>query len=517
MAVAARVFRRSLLLPVGLLLIGCASLRAAEHDTTASALNSITGPELQHHVDVLADDSLEGREAGSRGGHAAGDYLVQFLKSNHIQPAGDNGTYFQEFGNGYRNILCRIEGRDPALKHQFILIGAHYDHVGYGTRRNSFGPIGQIHNGADDNASGTSGVLEVVQAFTFLPHAPRRSVLFALWDGEEKGLLGSRHWTSHLTVALDDVKFAFNVDMIGRMHADHLEVFGARTAPGLRQLVSRQNVGLGLDLNFNSEIKANADHYSFFERRIPYLMFHTGLHPDYHRPTDDADKINSIGLEHVARLMFRVAWQLAEEDASVPAFRTASRYEAGGRPDARPRVLPPAPPRLGIQWNPAKDGAGVLVTGVTGGSPADRAGLQVGDRITRFAGRAIREPRQFPLIVLAAPASILATVRHDGDDKPRKLTVQLDGAPLRVGISWQTDDGEPHTVVLTRVVTGSPADRAGLKPGDRIYEVNGQPIADEPTLRARLLDADTDLRLLRERAGRLKEVHLELLEKNDAS
>lgn len=515
-ATTSRVTRRLLALALLVALSSYAPLRAAEHDAMASALSSITGPELQHHVDVLADDAMEGREAGSKGGHAAGDYLAQFLHENHIQPAGDNGTYFQEFGNGYRNILCRIDGRDPDLSQQVILIGAHYDHVGFGTRRNSFGPTGAIHNGADDNASGTSGVLEVLQAFTFLPHAPRRSVVFALWDGEEKGLLGSRHWTNYPTVSLDSVKFAFNVDMIGRMRAAHLEVFGARTAPGLRQLVSRQNVGMGLELTFNAEVKANADHYSFFERDIPFLMFHTGLHSDYHRPSDDPDKINADGIEHVARLMFRIAWQLAEQQPPTPTFRTASRYEAHGRPDERFHVLPPLPPRIGIQWKPAESGNGVIVTGITGGSAAEQAGLQVRDRITQFAGHTITDGQEFPAVVLAAPSSTQIAIQRADARQPLVLPIQLAGQPLRVGISWQTDDGEPNTFVLTRVVADSPAARSGLAPGDRLYEVDGQTFSNDQTLRTHLLNATGNIKVLRERNGRLRETLVELVQRDSA-
>jgi Zn-dependent M28 family amino/carboxypeptidase len=131
-----------------------------------------------------------------------------------LQPAGHDGAYFQLFGPGYRNILGIIPGSDPALSNQFVLISAHYDHVGYGTRRNSNGPIGYIHNGADDNASGTAAVLELVEAFQRLAIPPRRSVLFVLWDGEEKGLLGSLHWLSYPTVALENVRLMINLDMV---------------------------------------------------------------------------------------------------------------------------------------------------------------------------------------------------------------------------------------------------------------------------------------------------------------
>jgi hypothetical protein len=206
---------------------------------------------------------------------AQGGYLLQLLEENHIQPAGEDGGYFQTFGSGYRNILGVIRGRDPKLQQEFIVIGAHYDHVGYGTQRNSFGPTGSIHNGADDNASGTAGVLEVLQAFTMLPEAPRRSIMFAFWDGEEKGLLGSKHWTSFPTVPLKQVVMAFNADMIGRLKNNRLEVYGARSAAGLRKLVSRNNTDFGLQLDFMWHVNADSDHYSSSSRTFRSLMLHT--------------------------------------------------------------------------------------------------------------------------------------------------------------------------------------------------------------------------------------------------
>jgi acetylornithine deacetylase/succinyl-diaminopimelate desuccinylase-like protein len=168
-----------------LLALATPMLAASELQAVREACNTITSSELQRHVDVLADDSFEGREAGSRGGQAAGGYLVQYFEQNGLAGAGVDGSYFQPFGNGCRNILGMIRGSDPELQDEVIIIGAHYDHVGYGTRRNSFGPLGYIHNGADDNASGTAALLEVMQAFSKLPEPPRRTVVFAAWDGEE--------------------------------------------------------------------------------------------------------------------------------------------------------------------------------------------------------------------------------------------------------------------------------------------------------------------------------------------
>ena len=172
-----------------LITVVCASAATAnEFAAMASALESIQVEDLTGHTDTLADDAFEGREAGTRAGKATSNYLMKQLEKYGLAPAGDRGSYFQQFG-GYRNVLAVLPGSDEKLKHEYIVLGAHYDHVGYGMKKNSYGP-GYIHNGADDNASGTAALLEVAQALTLLPEAPRRSILIAFWDAEEQGLLG---------------------------------------------------------------------------------------------------------------------------------------------------------------------------------------------------------------------------------------------------------------------------------------------------------------------------------------
>src|SRR3954470_8499779 len=150
-------------LPAGLLAwLAAPVAQAVDRNALALAAASITKEELKGYVDVLADDTFEGRETGSRGGRAAANYVFKALERNGASPAGEGGTYFQAFNAASRNVLGIVEGSDPQLKQQVIVIGAHYDHVGYGRSNNSFGPLGYIHNGADDNASGVAGMLEVL-------------------------------------------------------------------------------------------------------------------------------------------------------------------------------------------------------------------------------------------------------------------------------------------------------------------------------------------------------------------
>ena len=276
-------------------------------------------------VDWLADEQREGREAGTQGGRAAGEYLAQEYARCHLRGGGTEG-YFQPFPPNYRNVMAIVAGSDPKLRDQVILVGAHYDHIGYGGGGLSLAGYGAIHPGADDNASGTAAVVGLAKAWTMLNGSPKRSVLFANWDGEEKGLLGSRYWVAQPTVPLAHLAAALNLDMVGRLRDNHLIVYGSRSGYGWRRLLSLQNGDAGLNLDFTWTLEARADHYSFFAADIPVLMFHTGMHDDYHRPSDVAARINSRGIEQVTRLLFALVYDLANRPA-VPEFRAAAAYE----------------------------------------------------------------------------------------------------------------------------------------------------------------------------------------------
>ncbi|HTN76717.1 MAG TPA: M20/M25/M40 family metallo-hydrolase, partial [Pirellulaceae bacterium] len=399
---------------------------------------------------------------------------------------------------------------DPELKSQYIVIGAHYDHVGYGSRTNSFGPTGYIHNGADDNASGVAGLLEIIQAFTSLPEHPRRSVLFALWDGEEKGLLGSKHWLRQPTLPVKNVVLYINLDMIGRLRNQRVEVYGTRTASGLRSLVSRQNVESKLMLDFTWEMKENSDHYCFFERSVPTLMFHTGLHDNYHRPSDDTHLINNDGIAAVARLTFQTAFDVADSPA-VFKFRNESRREDPPARRAFEQTLPAPGPRFGLEWTYAKPGErGVIVAKVTPGLPAQQAGLKPGDRLLKFQGDEVTTDAALRKAVLAAKAPAEVEVERAGETAPLTLSVPLAGSPTRVGIAWKDDPAEPGSALLTQVVYGSAAHQAGLHVRDRIYEVAGQKFANSDEFLKLVTTMPSPLELLVERAGVIQRFNLEL-------
>lgn len=492
------------------------SLHAADAAFLASAVKSIKADDLRKHVSLLASDALEGREAGERGGKAAGTFLVQQLKKFGLQPAGDENSFFQFFDNDYRNVLGILPGSDPQLKNEYIIVCAHYDHVGYGKRTNSYGPLGYIHNGADDNASGTSGLLEMIQALSTIPQRPKRSLLFVFWDAEEKGLLGSEHWLRDPTVSLSKIRMVFNIDMIGRLRNRTVQIFGARTGSGLRRLFAEQNADDDLFLEFNPTLKRDSDHYPFILSHIPAVMLHTGKHEDYHRPSDDVDRLNLKGIEQLTRLMFRAVYTAADAP-EVTTFRAEVHSENQTNvlgKASRPRARSTSPIRLGVTWDVEQEKKGVIrIDDVEPNSPAEKAGFKLGDRVLKFGNYEINGKHDFGTVVLASANDANVVVERNGQEQSEPLKVQLQGQPQRVGITWKEDTAEPGTVVLTKIVTNSPADLARLKPGDRIYYVNGHSFQSSEAFLKLVLAADESLKFSVERRGQIQSVELKLLPK----
>jgi hypothetical protein len=487
---------------------------AADAAALAAALESIRSDDLRKHANVLASDTFEGREAGTQGGKAAGVYLVKLLQKLGIQGAGIDAGYYQSFGHSigadFRNILAVIPGSDPKLKHEYILIGAHYDHVGYGTVRNSHGPIGYIHNGADDNASGTAGLLEIVEAFTLLG-TPKRSLLIVFWDAEEKGLLGSEHWLTEPTIKLEQVRLVLNLDMIGRLRGDTLAIFGTRTAPGLRRLVSEQNFEKDLRLDFDWDIIRDSDHHPFFMQRVPFLAPYTRKHEDYHRPSDDVDKLNLAGMQQATRLMFRVTVEAADRP-ELPPFRPAAANENQTTQQQYLAPLPPsapAPPRLGVSWDKTLAERRIIqLTAIAPNSPASKAGLKVGDRVVEFGGVPMESVNDFRLLAQRLRNPVSVVIQRGNEDAAVRLEVDLEGEPVSLGIAWRPDDAEPDCVVVARVIPGTPAESAGLQLGDRIYAVSDRSFRSSEEFRRLISETSESLELLVERLGRMSRVRI---------
>jgi hypothetical protein len=495
----------AVLLLGGLLSAWCRALSAG---TYTSAVATITRQELRRHCDFLASDALEGRETGTRGGQAAGAYIVAQLRKLKIRPAGLDGDYFQPFPPNSRNILCQMPGSDASLAKEYLIVCAHYDHVGYGSARNSRGPIGYIHNGADDNASGTAALLELVQAFASLDAAPRRSLLFIFWDAEEQGLLGSEYWCQYPTVPLDGLKLVINMDMVGRLRDNRAEVLGARTAVGLRGLIAVNNAEPPIHMTFTWDNRRDSDHYPFFARQIPYLMVFTGKHAEYHTPYDDVDKLNIDGMERVTRVMFRAAYAAAEAPR-LPSFRQTALQESNAVRDSTEIPSESPPPRLGVTWNEQLARRQTIeITQVDPGSAAEAGGIREGDRLLKVNGEVVHDPADVREAVCAAPSETMVVVVHRGENSPQTLRLHLPGQAHPIGVFCRTDDAEPRCVIVSRVLAGSSADRAGLRINDRIRKVGERPVASAEEFSALLSDRAAPQSLEIDREGEIRIVRV---------
>ena len=475
-----------------------------------TGISRIDGDDLKRHVTTLASDSFEGREAGARGGKAAVAYLRSALKVIREKNGLPQETT-QEFGRDYQNLLVFLPGSDETLKREIVIAGAHYDHVGYGKASNSHGPIGQIHNGADDNASGTAALLELIEAFSSLPQRPSRSLLFAFWDAEEAGLLGSKHWVAHPTLPLPDVRFVLNLDMLGRLRDGRTITVGWRSAAGLRQLLASHNSRNELDLAFQPRVIADSDHHPFYAAGIPVIHLDTDKHDDYHRPSDDPDRLNWDGLRQLTEFSYRVLAD-ASTRPELPRFRREALTEPPPNwMSTRSSVSPPL--RLGVNWDQDLLRKKIIaISQVNSNSPAAKAGLQSGDRILRFGpwNNGTLEDLKTTIQVVRNPVSL--QIERPGKEAPIEVDVHLQGNPIRLGAGWIEDSALPNCVIITHVVAESPADRAGIAAGDILYEMGGRPLASSEELKQRVLSEPSPFQFRIERQGRIRDVTVDLLE-----
>ncbi len=478
--------------------------------TLAERLSQIKAADLERHCRFLASDALEGRGAGSRGGQAAAAYLVSELKQLQLSPPPGQKEFRQPFGNQWANVVAAIPGRHPTLKNEWIIIGSHYDHVGYGTAENSNGPVGKIHNGADDNASGVSVLLELAALFGQEPWLHDRSLLIAFWDAEEVGLYGSKKWVEQPSVALPSVKFALNLDMVGRLRDDHVAVMGWRSAPGLRRWIVDANMDTSLKFQFEPVVTADSDHHSFYSARRPVLHFDTRKHEDYHRPSDDVEKLNLAGLERISRLTARLVLHVANAP-TLPEFRAeAFKEPATARIDQRARIAPPV--RLGVRWNPQRPGDEpfLAVADVVPNTAAARAGIRKGDRLLKFDRWQSGSLDELRAVIAVAPNEVEIEWQSAGEPKPQSARIQLTGEGIRCGISYRQDPVCPGCGVVTSVMSHSPADRAGLQPGDVLMSVGGRELPAFDDFTSVLPTKAGSTEFVIDREGQLQRINVEL-------
>ena len=407
--------------------------RGGSKQNAAALSTEITPNDIQTHINFLAQDSLRGRETGTPGEAIAARYIADYFRQFGLQPLGDDSTYYQQFtvnmalmNNPHRadtvtfpdeeriakNVVGLIEG--TAQPETYIIVGAHYDHLGMG----NFGSLytrgdKQIHNGADDNASGTSGVLELAQYFS--KHHPQKSIVFIAFSGEEMGLLGSQHFVENPPVNLEQVQAMINMDMIGRLKNNKLMIFGTGTSDGWDQLITGANSD-SLTIKTVPDGTGASDHTSFYNKQIPVLHYFTDTHADYHRPSDDAEYINGEGedrvLEHLRRLIASIdtlaAGQLAYTEAPVTQQRDVTMKG----------------PTMGVTPDYGFEGKGMRITGVRANGPAGNAGLQGGDIIIRLKDKNLADIYAYMdvLNTLEEGQSTTVTVLRNGSEQTFDIT-----------------------------------------------------------------------------------------------
>lgn len=348
---------------------------------------------LKAHISYLASDKLEGRLTGSKGEKLAAKYLSDELKSYGLKPY-DGKSFVQKFNytvrlnphdstsvkkNNGSNVVAFLDNNASKT----IVIGAHYDHLGrnehhHSTKANS---EGEIHNGADDNASGTAALLELARIYSQNKTKENVNYIFAFFSGEEDGLIGSKHLAATLKDKHPNVVAMINMDMVGRLNANKaLTVGGIGTCPDFSAIVQKNKPG-GFNVAEDSSGVGPSDHTSFYLKDIPVLFFFTGTHSDYHKPSDDEDKINYYGVRAITAYVFRVANELSSKDKLE--FRK-TKVDSGKRA-ASYKVT------LGVMPDYADYGDGLHIDGVTEGRTADKAGVLAGDILTKIGDCSIKD------------------------------------------------------------------------------------------------------------------------------
>lgn len=315
--------------------LSCTSQKSTVADVNPTEyMNSITAEDLKTHLYIVASDEMQGRETGSAGQKKAGEYLISQYKTNTVSfPKGATDFYQKvpaSFLNAIRNqnlkdsenIWAYIEGSEKP--NEVIVISAHYDHIGIEN--------GEVYNGADDDGSGTVALLEIAQAFSKAKKegfGPKRSILFLHVTGEEHGLLGSSFYTENPLFPLANTITNINIDMIGRhdeFHNDssnYVYIIGSDFLSTdlftICENVNKNYVNLFLDYKFNAKTDPNrfyyrSDHYNFAKNGIPSVFLFTGVHADYHKATDEVDKIEFDALAKRTQLAFTIAWELANRE-----------------------------------------------------------------------------------------------------------------------------------------------------------------------------------------------------------
>ena len=382
---------------------------------------------IKDDVIFLSSDSLEGRETGTQGEIKAGEYIKKRFIKLGLQPL-ENNNYFQNFNfkpktNPHQNISFSNQKNDSTITGKniigyidnqvknTIIIGAHYDHLGYGNENSLHrGKKNLIHNGADDNASGVAMMIDLASKLRIANK--NNNYLFIAFSGEEIGLLGSNYYTKNAIIKMSNINYMINMDMVGRLNEDTtLAVYGLGTSPIFKQTINANNTKFKI-IQKESGV-GPSDHTSFYLNDIPVLHFFTGQHEDYHKPSDDYDKINFEGMNIISNYIFDIISDL-NDNGKLSFTKTINESEE----------VPRFKVSLGVIPDYLFDGEGMRIDGVTENRPAQIAGLLKGDIVIKIGEYEVKNMMGYmkALSKFEKGNTTTVSVNREGDTMRKKIT-----------------------------------------------------------------------------------------------
>lgn len=384
----------------------CGIVAASISDSIANIILATIGKDLKEVQSGLDTENP----------HHVGQFLLPNVK---IKIAAS----LEKVKKSDRNVLAMLPPTHQSDENEYIIVGAHYDHIGYG----EVGSLAKgdnktkIHNGADDNASGTAVVLKLAEMFTAdrqnYPDKFKRGLIFALWSGEELGLIGSTHYVNKPTIPLESTAGYINFDMVGRLRENKLILQGIGSSPVWTKYIEKRNVIVGLNLNLIKDPYMPTDVTAFYPKKVPVLSFFTGLHQNYNKPSDDPDTLNYAGLERISNLAYGIVSDLISADER-PEYLEVARNQSEQGSRANLRIY------LGTIPDYATEEKGVKLSGVRAGGPADKAGIKGGDIIVKLGGKEVTNIYDYTYALdgmkIGEPIEIV--VMRDGKEVILKIT-----------------------------------------------------------------------------------------------
>ena len=361
--------------------------------TLSCSTNSVYKNNIIFDVEYLSSDELEGRSTGSKGEELAANYIEKRFKELNVEPIGENG-YFQEFSFKQKshphdtistsdsiqensitgkNVIGFIDNKSINT----IVVGAHYDHLGFGGEGSLYRSDSlKIHNGADDNASGVSLMLDLAAK---LKDNNNNNHMFIAFSGEELGLLGSNFFVKNPTIDIKSINYMINMDMVGRLNNENtLAVYGLGTSPIFKQTIKSNNKNFKIIENESGV--GPSDHTSFYLNDIPVLHFFTGQHSDYHKPSDDSELLNYEGINLISDFIYSIISDL-NDNGKLPFRETKNESQE----------TPRFKVSLGVIPDYLYDGIGMRIDGVSKGKPAEKAGFQKGDIVIKLGDEEVTD------------------------------------------------------------------------------------------------------------------------------